>query len=569
MLDNIPPITIADLDAAILRKKRNRWLQMFPDEGPLRRELYPKHCEFMKATKDYNECAFIAGNRTGKALRNDMPVLTPKGWKNISDLKIGSEVIGGDGNPCYVTGVFPQGQKETVEVFFDDGASVITCYEHLWKVRQGKERYKGKEWKIRSTEEILKRGAIKGDPQTVAEIPVTKSYISYGDIFMDPYVFGLLTGDGCYTDNNSQPRFSTADIELVNAISKFYIVKHSKGHGEYDYNISGGAVTHLKQIGVWGKRSWEKEIPRDYLWNSYPNRLAVLQGLMDTDGTAEKNGSAIFYSTSLALAENVVFLARSLGGKAKISPKQTHFYKDDQKITGRPSFAVRISIDVCPFRLKRKVDRWKKLSARGFERRFIDAVPRGISECTCITVDSVDHTFVTKDFIVTHNSETVVYAGTAFLTGIYPKWWEGRKFIKPVNIIAAGETAKLVRDSLQEKFIGPPNDIGTGMIPYDLIIERKSKPGIPDAVDTVRVKHISGGVSTIRFQSYDQGREAFQATSQDVIILDEEPPEDIYQECLTRLMTTKGLLMAAFTPLRGISKVVMSFMPDSFGENHG
>lgn len=167
----------------------------------------------------------------------------------------------------------------------------------------------------------------------------------------------------------------------------------------------------------------------------------------------------------------------------------------------------------------------------------------------------------------TGKSETVVYAATCFLTGNYPKWWEGRVFPKPVNMIAAGETAKLVRDSLQEKFLGPPQDIGTGMIPYDLIIERKSKPGIPDAVDTIRVRHVpTGGVSTLRLMSYDQGREAFQATSQDCIILDEEPPKDIYDEALIRTMTTSGIIMAAFTPLRGISEVVMSFMPDGFGE---
>lgn len=163
-------------------------------------------------------------------------------------------------------------------------------------------------------------------------------------------------------------------------------------------------------------------------------------------------------------------------------------------------------------------------------------------------------------------SHAVVYAATCFLTGNYPHWWEGKVFDGPVNILCAGETAKLVRDSLQEKFIGPPSDIGTGMIPYDCIIERKSKPGIPDAVDTVRVKHVNGGVSTLQFGSYDQGREAFQATARHVIVLDEEPPIDIYSECFLRTMTTRGIVMAAFTPLKGVSEVVLSFMPDDFGQ---
>lgn len=167
----------------------------------------------------------------------------------------------------------------------------------------------------------------------------------------------------------------------------------------------------------------------------------------------------------------------------------------------------------------------------------------------------------------TGKSETMVYAITCFLTGQYPPWWEGRVFPNPVNVIVAGETAKLVRDSLQEKFLGAPSDIGTGMIPYDLIIERKTKPGIPDAIDTVRVRHVpTGGVSVMKLMSYDQGREAFQATSNDVIGLDEEPPMDIYSEAFIRTMTKKGLIMAAFTPLRGISEVVLSFMPDDFGK---
>lgn len=170
-------------------------------------------------------------------------------------------------------------------------------------------------------------------------------------------------------------------------------------------------------------------------------------------------------------------------------------------------------------------------------------------------------------------SLATAYAATNFLTGNYPHWWNGRVFTKPVNILVAGENAKLVRDSIQEKFIGPPNDIGTGMIPYDCILERRAKSGTADAVDTVRVKS-KYGVSNLQFQSYDQGREAFQATARDVVLCDEEPPMDIYAEANMRLMTTSGLMMCAFTPLKGISEVVLSFMPGGKptvekGHDHG
>lgn len=156
-------------------------------------------------------------------------------------------------------------------------------------------------------------------------------------------------------------------------------------------------------------------------------------------------------------------------------------------------------------------------------------------------------------------SESVTYAGTAFLTGEYPHWWKGRVFDKPTNILVAGETSKLVRDSIQMKFIGAPGDLGTGMLPYDSIYERKPKQGMPDAVDTVRVRHKSGGMSILQFGSYDQGREAFQATERDVVIFDEEPPMPIYTEGMMRTMTRNGLVMLAFTPVRGVSEVVISF----------
>ena len=152
------------------------------------------------------------------------------------------------------------------------------------------------------------------------------------------------------------------------------------------------------------------------------------------------------------------------------------------------------------------------------------------------------------------------YAATLFLTGEYPHWWNGRRFERPVNILAAGENAKLVRDSIQEKFLGPPNDIGTGLIPYDKIIERRAKAGTADAIDTVRVKS-KYGISTLQFLSYDSGREAFQATARDVVLLDEEPSMAIYSEANIRLMTSQGLMMCLFTPLRGISEVVLSFIP--------
>lgn len=153
------------------------------------------------------------------------------------------------------------------------------------------------------------------------------------------------------------------------------------------------------------------------------------------------------------------------------------------------------------------------------------------------------------------------YEVTLHLTGLYPDWWQGRRFDRPIKAWAAGDTNKTVRNILQEKLYGPPTAVGTGMIPGDLIAHRTLKQGTADAVDTIYVKHASGGLSRIELKSYQAGRESFQGTEQDLIWLDEEPPESIYTECLLRTATTGGMIMLTFTPLSGLSDVVLSYIP--------
>lgn len=155
---------------------------------------------------------------------------------------------------------------------------------------------------------------------------------------------------------------------------------------------------------------------------------------------------------------------------------------------------------------------------------------------------------------------------TCHITGRYPEWWVGRRFDGPVKFWAAGDTAKTVRDIIQVELLGNHNEHGTGMIPGDDLIKTTPKAGVPDAVDTIYVKHYDeygdqDGISQLGLKSYDQGRIAFQGTEQDGIWLDEECPMDVYTECLIRTMTTDGLIYLTFTPLKGLTDVVMSFMP--------
>lgn len=152
------------------------------------------------------------------------------------------------------------------------------------------------------------------------------------------------------------------------------------------------------------------------------------------------------------------------------------------------------------------------------------------------------------------------------LTGRYPDWWTGRRFDHPVEWWAASDTGETTRDILQLELMGKIDHIGTGMIPKDAIIgEPSRRRGVADAIDTVRVRHVSGGESNLSFKSYDQGREKFQGTKKHGVSLDEEPDMGVYTECLTRLMATApgdddGIMLCTFTPLKGMSAVVLSFL---------
>lgn len=151
-------------------------------------------------------------------------------------------------------------------------------------------------------------------------------------------------------------------------------------------------------------------------------------------------------------------------------------------------------------------------------------------------------------------------------TGLYPDWWEGKRFTKPIRLWVAGKFNETTRDIVQAKMFGevtgskPKRLTGTGLIPKDLIGEPTWKSGIQNLLDNIKIKHASGGWSLVGVKSYQQGRGSFEGTEQDVIWLDEEPPLEVYSECLVRTMTTNGLVMITFTPLGGMSDVVLSFI---------
>lgn len=155
------------------------------------------------------------------------------------------------------------------------------------------------------------------------------------------------------------------------------------------------------------------------------------------------------------------------------------------------------------------------------------------------------------------------YETALHLTGRYPAWWEGRRFDRPISAWAAGDTNETVRDIIQLKLLGREEDgWGTGLIPRDDIARVVKRQNGNGAVDYVVVRRQGGGESRLGFKSYEQGRKAFQGTEQDLIWLDEESEEGIRSECALRLMTTNGLLIETFTPLRGLTPIVLKYLGD-------
>jgi phage terminase large subunit-like protein len=161
----------------------------------------------------------------------------------------------------------------------------------------------------------------------------------------------------------------------------------------------------------------------------------------------------------------------------------------------------------------------------------------------------------------TGKTEAGAYEMVLHLTGLYPDWWRGRRFSKAVKAWAAGDTSKTVRDVVQEKLLGKPGEHGTGMIPGDLILKVTTKQGMAEAADTIYVQHVSGRYSSVTLKTYMEGRESFQGAGIDFCWLDESVEPAIYDECLIRLMTTNGALILTFTPLQGLTEIVLRYLP--------
>ncbi len=267
----------------------------------------------------------------GRSQPTDTPVLTPDGFRPIGSLTVGDLVISSDGKPTPVIGVYPQGEKDIFRVTSQDGASTLASGDHLWAVATRDDRRRGKPLRILTTREMI--GNLRAGHYHRYELPLHSAPVCFPDrdVPMDPYALGLLLGDGCLTGATT-PSFATCDPELAWHLQRLLPGTQVSPKAVPDYQLNRvsapwdvitleNPVTKVaRELGLHGTRSATKFVPDRYMYNSAEVRLAVLQGLLDTDGgpvTQPNRTCRVQYTTvSPQLRDDVIFLVRSLGGIA-------------------------------------------------------------------------------------------------------------------------------------------------------------------------------------------------------------------------------------------------------------
>ena len=353
-------------------------------------------------------------------------VLTPAGFRPIGDLRVGDFVIGSDGRETEVLGVYPQGFKEIYRVYTQDGSSTLASGDHLWSVYTHADRRRGRPARVLQTKEML--GNLRAAHQHRYELPLLSSPVDFESrpVPLDPYALGLLLGDGCFSCT-ATPGFTTADPELAEALGRLIPGIEPRRKSDIDYVLNrittpGEVITienpvtgAMRRLGLIGAKSNTKFVPDDYLFNTPDVRLAVLQGLFDSDGDPvpqqERTCRIQFTTVSDRLRDHVVFLVQSLGGVAYARTRPAQVRKpglargrDVHHRADAHILDIRLPEGVAPFRLARKVAKYDATGG-GRPMRFVHRIePAGTEEAVCIQVAAEDSLYVTEDFLLTHNT---------------------------------------------------------------------------------------------------------------------------------------------------------------------
>ena len=351
-----------------------------PNPGP--------QTEFLAATEQEVLYGGAAGG--GKAQPLYAKIATPTGWVTMGDISVGDVVSTPDGSSATVTQIHPQGVQDIYTVTTQDGSSCEVTDEHLFlckPVRDGASR-----WKVRSVRELR-------DSKRTHVIPLGVVEREEVDLPIHPYVLGSLLGAGSISTNSIS--FATNDSESVEELKKY--VEVTKRSSKYTYGILG-LGGHLRDLNLLGTNSYTKFVPEAYKNGSLEQRLALLQGLMDTDGYVSADGKVNFTSMSEVLRNDVAELIRSVGGTATLMKGHTLYIRHPDSST--------------LFKLSRKKERCHK---KVINNRIVSIKKSGRFEAKCITLSSEDSLYVTDNYLVTHNSFAMLADPVRYLDNPHSK----------------------------------------------------------------------------------------------------------------------------------------------------
>jgi hypothetical protein len=413
------------------------------------KKLYKHQETGIKFLLSRNGCILADDMGLGKGLITSTLAITPTGTKRFGDLKVGDKIIGSNGNPCNIIGVYPQGVKDTYKITFNDGYSIITDGSHLWTVSSCNYGENSKNRENRyitiSTEQMLDENLVleqKGtgwnekrpykfktfykqkNGNSKWQIPIVKPIeFENNDVLpIEPYLLGLVLGDGYFTKS------STIKISVhkddFEELFKGILLTENNPYNNIRIGYINYHIDDIKNLGLANTHSDTKFIPTTYKYSSIENRLAILQGLMDTDGHCMKSKNGKFngteYSTtSEKLANDVAEIVHSLGGIVRKKSKIGKYKKEDGTIVECKKvyrLNIKLPSDFNPFRLKRKADRYNPPKKYKIGRYIKNIEPYGQDETVCIAVDAPDKLYVTEHAIVTHNTNQTIIA--ALETGL-------------------------------------------------------------------------------------------------------------------------------------------------------
>ena len=340
----------------------------------------------------------------------------------MGNIQINDEVINGEGKITKVTHIYPQGKKPVYRVTFSDRTSVLCADNHLWQVYQyGKGTRKNNVLNTIQLIEGLKQGKKYRIP-----VPIIDCWKNTLDF--NPYLMGILLGDGNLTNLDSV-KVSLFEKDIQEKVSNILNMEgyclHTITEGQYRINKIEkencnqysqnliGYNNKLKKYNLMGKKSIEKHIPKEFLFTSVENRIKLLQGLIDTDGYIDKNGLVYFYTSSEQLSKDFAFLVRSLGGTDTVVKKKGKYRSknSDEYIECNNYYTHNLKFNNgFPFCSSRKHLNKVKRRQFGPIRRIQSIEYVGEQECQCIVVESKDHTYITDNLTVTHNSTVSTYS---------------------------------------------------------------------------------------------------------------------------------------------------------------